>query len=545
MTQKGEGRSSSPQAGHSARPAHPLGQLFDRYLMVDWSARSEPSPKKPSADAIWWAEASTSGTSAPVYCRTRADAVVRIAERIADVLDRGQRILVGFDFPFGYPAGVAEHVSGRADARSMWDWLADRVEDQPNNANRRYEAAAEINRAYDGVGPCWGRPATWDHPDVPTHATARQGTNHPPERRIAEGRQTNTKTVWQLAGAGAVGSQVLLGLPALKQLAAHPRLKGRIAFWPFDTGLEAPEAACVIAEIYPSLLSKAIRARQMLGEVLDAAQVRVLATAFAQLDADTGLGPLFDAPAGLNADELRAIETEEAWILGLDHKEALEAALGQAPPKRFFYERDPAAIYAQSFATIRSEVDFTRFPEDAEALAVRLIHACGMTEIARDLRITQGCVAAGLEALRHGKPILCDAEMVAKGIIPRFLPDGVKVVTTLNDPGTPGLAAKLDTTRSAAAVELWREHIDGAIVAIGNAPTALFHLLERLSEGWPRPALILGFPVGFVGAAESKDALIAHANGIEYATLKGRKGGSAMAAAAVNAICQNLTGETA
>lgn len=543
MTDEREGRSSGPQASHSARPAHPLGQLFDRYLMVDWSARSVSSPKKPSADAIWWAEASQDGTASPVYCRTRTDAVEQIAERIADVLDQGERILVGFDFPFGYPAGVAERVSGRPKAKAMWDWLADRVEDQPNNANRRYEVASEINRAYDGIGPCWGRPATWNHPDVPTHATVRLGNNHPPERRLAEGRQANTKTVWQLAGAGAVGSQVLLGLPALKRLAEHPRLKGRIAFWPFDIGFGVPKATCVIAEIYPSLLSKAIRERQMLGEVLDAAQVRVLATAFAQLDASKGLGALFEAPTGLSADELHAVETEEAWILGLDHKSALEAALGQAPPKRFIYERDPAAIYTQSFATVRREVDFTRFPDDAEAMAVRLIHACGMTEIARDLQITQGCVAAGLKALRQGKPILCDAEMVAQGIIRRFLPDDVEVVTTLNDPRTSGLAAKLGTTRSAAAVELWRDQIDGAIVAIGNAPTALFHLLERLSEGWPRPALILGFPVGFVGAAESKAGLINHADGIEYATLTGRKGGSAMAAAAVNALTFGLAGD--
>ena len=204
------------------------------------------------------------------------------------------------------------------------------------------------------------------------------------------------------------------------------------------------------------------------------------------------------------------------------------------------YLKDPAAIYAESFATIRNEVDFARFPSDAEPLAIRLIHACGMVEITNDLHITGGCVGAGRKALQQGKPILCDAEMVAKGIITRFLPDEVRVITTLNHQRTSELAAQHGTTRSAAAVELWRDHIAGAIVAIGNAPTALFHLLERLNEGWPRPAVILGFPVGFVGAAESKAALIDHADDTEYVTLSGRKGGSAMAAAAVNALAAGL-----
>lgn len=208
------------------------------------------------------------------------------------------------------------------------------------------------------------------------------------------------------------------------------------------------------------------------------------------------------------------------------------------------YLGDPAAIYAESFAIIEREADLSRFGPEERKVAVRLIHACGMTDIAADLHFSDRAVEAGRAALRARRPVLCDAEMVAHGIIRRFLPEGTEVIATLNDARTAQLARDLGTTRSAAAVELWREHIEGAIVAIGNAPTGLFHLLERLHEGWPRPALILGFPVGFVGAAESKQALIDHADGIDYATLTGRRGGSAMAAAAVNALCQDLSGES-
>jgi precorrin-8X/cobalt-precorrin-8 methylmutase len=207
------------------------------------------------------------------------------------------------------------------------------------------------------------------------------------------------------------------------------------------------------------------------------------------------------------------------------------------------YERDPARIYEQSFATIRAEADLTRFSETEEALAIRLIHSCGMIDVPDDLRMSPGAVEAGRDALGRGAMILCDAEMVARGVIARALPKGTKTHVTLNDPQTPDLARKLRTTRSAAAVELWRESLDGAVVAIGNAPTALFHLLEKLAEGWPKPALILGFPVGFVGAAESKAALAEHAGDVPYVTVLGRRGGSAMAAAAVNSLTLGLRGD--
>lgn len=204
------------------------------------------------------------------------------------------------------------------------------------------------------------------------------------------------------------------------------------------------------------------------------------------------------------------------------------------------YEKDPAAIYAQSFATLRAEARLDRFPDAMHPLMTRLIHACGMVEIADRLVYSPDVVQAGQAALRAGAPVLCDCEMVGAGIIRRYLPAGNDVVVTLNDPAVPGLAQQISNTRSAAAVELWRDRIAGAVVAIGNAPTALFHLLELLDAGWPKPAVILGFPVGFVGAAESKAELARDARGCDYVALRGRRGGSAMASAAVNALAAGL-----
>jgi precorrin-8X/cobalt-precorrin-8 methylmutase len=207
------------------------------------------------------------------------------------------------------------------------------------------------------------------------------------------------------------------------------------------------------------------------------------------------------------------------------------------------YERDPARIYAQSFETVRREARLERFPPGMDRLAMRVIHACGMVEVADRLAFSPGAYEAGRAALAAGAPVICDCEMVAAGIIRGLLPAGNEVLVTLNAPGVAERAAEIGNTRSAAAVELWRERIEGAVVAIGNAPTALFHLLELLDEGWPRPALILGFPVGFVGAAEAKAELAANPRGCDFVALRGRRGGSAMAAAAVNALAAPLPGE--
>ncbi|WP_221356308.1 precorrin-8X methylmutase [Streptomyces sp. REN17] len=200
------------------------------------------------------------------------------------------------------------------------------------------------------------------------------------------------------------------------------------------------------------------------------------------------------------------------------------------------YEKDGAAIYRRSFATIRAEADLTALPADVAQVAVRMIHACGMVDLVRDLAHSPDVVARAREALRAGAPVLCDVQMVASGVTRRRLPAGNDVLCTLSDPAVPGLAAKLGTTRSAAALELWRDRMDGAVVAIGNAPTALFRLLEMIAEGAPRPAAVIGVPVGFVGAAESKDALAANPYGLEHLVVRGRRGGSAIAASAVNAM---------
>ncbi|CAD5969188.1 MULTISPECIES: precorrin-8X methylmutase [Streptomyces] len=200
------------------------------------------------------------------------------------------------------------------------------------------------------------------------------------------------------------------------------------------------------------------------------------------------------------------------------------------------YEKDGPAIYRQSFATIRAEADLAGLPADVSQVAVRMIHACGMVDLVTDLAFSPNAVADARAALRSGAPILCDVAMVASGVTRKRLPANNDVVCTLSDPSVPELAAKMGTTRSAAALELWRDRMEGAVVAVGNAPTALFRLLEMIEEGAPRPAAVIGVPVGFVGAMESKEALAEHASGLEHLIVRGRRGGSAIAAAALNAI---------
>jgi precorrin-8X/cobalt-precorrin-8 methylmutase len=202
------------------------------------------------------------------------------------------------------------------------------------------------------------------------------------------------------------------------------------------------------------------------------------------------------------------------------------------------YIRDGDEIYRNSFAIIRAEANLESLPEDLVSVAVRLIHTCGMTDIVSDLAASPNASSLGRSALRSGCPILCDSQMVAEGVTRKRLPADNAVICTLRAPEVPALAQKVGNTRSAAAMELWRSQLEGAVVAIGNAPTALFRLLEMLDEGAPKPALILGFPVGFVGAAESKAALAEDSRGVPFITLQGRRGGSAMAAAAINALAK-------
>lgn len=200
------------------------------------------------------------------------------------------------------------------------------------------------------------------------------------------------------------------------------------------------------------------------------------------------------------------------------------------------YIRDGSEIYRRSFETIRAESDLAALPSDVAGVVVRMIHACGMTDLPEDVRYDPRVVDAARSALNAGAPILCDAKMVASGVTRPRLPADNALLCCLDDPRTAALAVELETTRSAAAVELWRDRLAGSVVAIGNAPTTLFHLLARLDEGWPKPAAIVGLPVGFIGAAESKAELVRNCRGVPYLTLLGRRGGSAMAVAALNAL---------
>ena len=202
------------------------------------------------------------------------------------------------------------------------------------------------------------------------------------------------------------------------------------------------------------------------------------------------------------------------------------------------YEHDGAEIYRQSFATIRAEADLSGFPDDVAQVVVRMIHACGQVDLTADVAFSPDVVTRARAALDGGAPVLCDAQMVASGVTRKRLPKDNDVVCTLNDPRTPALARDLGTTRTAAAMHLWGDRLDGAVVAIGNAPTALFHLLEMVRDGAPRPAAVIGIPVGFIGAVESKEALAA--SDLEHLVVRGRRGGSAITAGAVNAIASDV-----
>ena len=292
-----------------------MTRLFDTVVIVDWSASAAPSPAKPSPDAIWFAAARGGDVAAPVYCRTRAEAMARLADLMAAEVAQGRRTLAGFDFPFGWPQGFAAGVTGRPEALAVWDWLADAVRDAPDNANNRFAVAEALNALFPGVGPFWGRPARAPHPGVPERGTLRAGHGLP-ERRLAEARAPGAQPCWKLYTTGSVGSQALLGAAALARLRRDARLAGAVAVWPFETGLAAPQAPVTLAEVWPSLLAAQVAARDP-AEIKDAAQVRLLAQAFAALDAAGRLGALFAADPALSAGERAVAAREEGWILGV------------------------------------------------------------------------------------------------------------------------------------------------------------------------------------------------------------------------------------
>lgn len=517
---------------------------FDAYVMVDWSAAARPVQ---GADSIWIAclERRPEGVVPLLLANppTRAEAMAQLSDLLSDLISRDRVTLAGFDFAFGYPRGFAGRL--RSDApnwRGVWKELSARIKDGDDNTNNRFAVAAVLNEKLSGGPfPFWGCPAGAETP----HLTARKPVGYAPngfaKDALAECRLTDRitrgpKSVWQLAYTGSVGSQSLLGIARLFQLRHHPWLTEVTRIWPFETGLGAltrpgaGEWRVLMAEVYPSMLAAPVAE----AEVRDARQVQALVAHFARQDANGALAALFAGPADLSGEQRRTVENEEGWILGIETGAALPASMAASPPA-YAYLKDAHAIYRRSFELIRQEVDLGVLPPSLQPVAERLIHACGDPTILPDLGYTDGVAAAVRSALAAGAPVLVDSAMVAAGIIRARLA-GNPVLCFLNDAETAELARRNGTTRSAAAVDLWRPQLAGAVVAIGNAPTALFRLLELLDEGAPAPAAILGFPVGFVGAAEAKAALASHPRGIPYLTLKGRRGGSAMAAAAVNAL---------
>lgn len=503
-------------------------RLFDSYLMVDWSGAGSP---RTGADSIWlhllgWRD----GTLKPLAldnAATRNSATLLLRSWLQQLVAEKRRVLVGFDFPLGYPVGTADRLGLTGTPwRATWDALDRMLEDEPDNTNNRFDVASSLNGEITSEAfPFWGCPANVAGDLLQPRRLRRHGPGDLSERRACDRLATTLQPVWKLYGAGSVGSQAITGIPRVRFLRDDPELRDHTRVWPFETGFElpGPDTRIVITEIYPSMVERS----DLPGFPKDAAQVVSIARHFAELDDAAKLGDHFAADPGLTAIERRAAQREEGWVFGLKDRHE------ETSPEP--YLRDAAQIYAQSWKRVREATDLTAVPRELHELAIRLVHTAGDPTVIEGLTASSTAVQAARRALDKGAPILVDAEMVAAGITRKFLTHGNPVICTLNDAQVPLLAEQLGTTRSAAAVELWRPLLKGAIVAIGNAPTALFHLLEMIRDGAPKPAVILGFPVGFVGAAEAKEALKA-LRGIPYVTLLGSRGGSALAAASVNAL---------
>ncbi|MSO91973.1 MAG: precorrin-8X methylmutase [Rhodospirillales bacterium] len=552
--------------------------VFDAYVVVDWSANATP---KLGADSIWYAAlVREKGRLQPIKLRnvrTRAEAKDELGELLAGFVAARKATLIGFDFPLGYPKTVAGALGLKgAPWRAVWNHLAREIKDSPNNRNNRFDVAKALNKKLSGEAfPFWGCHDNQVGPFLVARGRRPHNKDDVREHRLTDRSIKGPQPVWKLSGNGCVGGQALVGIPVVRSLRDDPALAAASLVWPFETGLKVPglrkaKRRIVFAEVYPTLIRPAVPP----GEIKDRVQVCALARYFAKLDGEGMLASLFSGPPGLSRQQRRIVEREEGWILGAgaalsrpaSHPSWPGRPKGESRPSTtsakpkdvdarhkaghdtirnsdgFSYLKSPKAIYRRSFALVKAATDLSGVAKGDHPLALRLIHACGTPEIARDLAFSKDAVRAGRRALEAGAPILVDSMMVAAGITRARLPANNRVVCTLGRARVAGLARAQGTTRSAAAVDLWRPHLEGAVVAIGNAPTALFRLLELIQSGAGTPALILGFPVGFVGAAESKDTLIRSADGIPFITLRGRRGGSALAAAAVNALANASEG---
>ena len=312
-------------------------QLFDTFVMVDWSAANKPVTNE---NSIWWAVVRADGSSPmPRNPSTRRAAEECLATFLIDELKAERRVFAGFDFLLGYPERVARRLTGEASALKLWDWIARNIRDDPDNANNRFEVGEMINAHWPGVGPCWGRPngKDFEHMERAPARTRvpmkkRDRTSGAPEYRETE-RRAKAKSVWQLYGAGSVGSQTLVGISMLKHLRERPKIAGMVQVWPFETGLQMPDLSrkpLVFVEIYTALYRRAVKKYRQSDEVLDRAQVRVAAAAVAELDRQERLGPLFEKPEDLTPDKCKAATREEGWIFGLGHEAELDEAAERA-----------------------------------------------------------------------------------------------------------------------------------------------------------------------------------------------------------------------
>jgi precorrin-8X/cobalt-precorrin-8 methylmutase len=514
-----------------------MSTLFDSYIMVDWSAASTPQT---GVDSIWYSvverRAGKLVETALKNPATRHEACQELLDILSDCCARGLKTLVGFDFAFGYPRDFPAALDLKDTSwRGVWKMMSARINDGLKNENNRFDVAGELNKKLSGTaGPFWGCPKAKQTEFLETRKPyMNQLTN---EMRLCEQRMKGVKPVWQLLGTGCVGSQTMMGIARLETLRNHPWLEGQVKVWPFETGLKCLDhndlSAITFVEIYPSQIP--VQGHDGLPK--DAVQVSTMARHYAELDQFGDLALLFAGDETLSDFERDIVVREEGWVLGIG-KSPRDQALSWLKT----YIKKPNDIYQKSQEMIEHDIDVSSFDEDMQDVAIRMIHACGDIQVRDHIAYSTGAANAGRAALQAGCPILVDVEMVSHGIIRKRLSKHNAVVCTLNDARTPAKANELGTTRSAAAVEFWGDWLEGSVVVIGNAPTALFHLIQGLLDGrFKKPALIIACPVGFVGAAESKECLIALADDLDipYITMRTRRGGSAIAASALNALAK-------